>query len=148
MYEGYPNETGTPVTQIDLRVGILDISILKSLLENALSCMKRCRKKRKERLPCENCETSHYTNCRTYAETIFAIHTVVAKTLGRTGNDFNELLRGQVCITDFKIAANEMLACIEVFDKTRVDESTQEIFLTRLRSLRISMNKIPRNAGL
>ena len=140
MNDTYPND-GNPVTQIDLGVGILNISILKSALEKALSCMVHCRKKREKQLPCAGCETFHFTNCHNFTQTIISIKNVVAKTLGSTACD--NLSKGQVSISGFTFATNQMLACIEAIDSARLDEHTQEKFLTHLRSLQNSLNKKP-----
>lgn len=146
MYDPCPITVRNPVAQINFRKNIetVDINTIKSALEKALSCMKLCSKKRKKRLPCANLETFHYTSCDNFVKSIISIQNLVSKTLGTTGNELNKLLEGQVSISDFRIAANEMLAYIEVIDGTNLDESAEEIFLTHLRSLRISLNKTPR----
>lgn len=144
MYDPCPIKITSPITQINLGNGVLDILNLKSVLEKALSCMKRCSKKRKRRLPCANCEPSHYTGCNNFIQIIISVQNVVAEALGTTGNKFNKLLEGQVSINDFRIAANDTLAYLETIDGTCLDEDAEEVLLTHLRSLQISLNKAPR----
>lgn len=143
MNNVYPTEIERSLSIVDFQIRKPNVSTLKIDLEKALTCIKRCSKRNKKKLPCSNSDSFHYTDCETFLSTIICIKNITSEILSDTNSMCANLGTGQVSISEFEHAAKKMLEGIGMIDINCSDEEQQRILHNELRNIREALNKTP-----